>query len=75
MRSLYNPLKKDFTYEILDDDNNPRSLLMKSHEITYFDDFEGNFMEKHLIDEIKNQRGIGLISEEELNDIKKEINV
>ena len=75
MKALYNPLNKDFSYEILDDNNKPHTLFILSHEIAYFEDSEAAFMEKHLIDEIKNDREIGLISEAELNEIKKEINV
>ena len=54
---LYNPLLKDFEYPWYDDHNEAHTLRLPSLVITTLPKAQGDFMLKHLIDEIINERG------------------
>ena len=57
MKTLFNPLMTDFSVEWFDDDNKSHILKMRSMEFTKFEDYQSEFVKKHLADEIYNVRG------------------
>ena len=72
-KPLYNPLPYDFTYELFNDDNEIVSHTIHSLEIEYYESSTYDFLKKHLIDAISNDRELGLYDMEGLAQIKKEI--
>ena len=71
--ALFNPLSSDFSYTWLDDNNTPINLTIPAISIEYFTPPQANFMAKHLSDEIMNRRGYAKNTEEQRNEILKEI--
>jgi hypothetical protein len=72
---LFNPLKDDFSYEWLNDDNDKIVLSIPGREIAYFDKPRAEFLAKHLADAVYNERGGSSNSEEDYREIYKEIYV
>jgi hypothetical protein len=73
---LYNPLTNDFSYTWFDDNNKGHVLVLPSLVITELPEAQGKFMEKHLIDEIINQREDTKMGyEHQVEKIKKEVEV
>lgn len=74
-RKIYNPLLHDFSYTWLDDENSSHNLMIPSMDYIEFSDAQADFMERHLIDHIINERGVRLNRYDDRDEIKKEINI
>lgn len=72
-KPLYNPLNKEFSYEILDDNNQAHTHTIPSYDTAYFDPPVYEIMKTHLKDAIKNDRNVGLYELEVEAQIEKEI--
>lgn len=72
-KPLFNPLDHEFSYEILDNNNQPVMYIMPSLEISYFEEHIYPIMKKHLIDVISNERELGLYDMEKLKQIESEV--
>ncbi len=72
---LFNPLSTDFKYDIRNDDNSLKTLVMPAQEMTWFEPFEAEYMTKHLTDVIYHLRGNKVNHEVDIETIRKEIEV
>ena len=73
---IYNPLLKDFEYIWYDDHNEAHTLRLPSLVITTLPKSQGEFMLKHLTDEIINTRGNTKKGHDaQAEEIKKEVEV
>jgi hypothetical protein len=57
-RPLYNCLDYDFLFEWFDDKNEVHILKIPSLDIAYFPEGQYEFMKKHLLDDVIEQRGV-----------------
>lgn len=55
---LYNPLKTDFVYEWLDDQDRPSLITLPSQVLTELPEPQALFMAKHLTDTVCLEKGI-----------------
>lgn len=74
-KALFNPLSKDFSFEWLDDNNNPHVLVIKSQEIGRFPPHQYEFMRRHLADEILHIRELNPYKADTMKEIYKEIDL
>ena len=74
--SLFNPLSKEFTQELLNDKNEPVIYTMPSYQISYFEPHIAFLMEKHLANAVADERDAPLYDRlTDLKEIRKEIRV
>ena len=76
MKTLFNPLSKDFsiTYDI-NENKSPVEFKIRALDFGEFPDPVAENMIKHLSDEVMHTRGIKLNAEDDLKEIREEIEV
>ena len=74
-KALFNPLFSDFTWEYLNDNNQPTQATMPGYQISRFPVWLADLMEKHLIDHILNERGIKTSYEVDRAELKEQIEI
>ena len=73
LKSLFNPLRTDFTVFLRDDDNKPQEYKIRSMEIETFPSYIADIIIKKLVTAIQNERNIDPIKKDEEEKIVKEI--
>jgi hypothetical protein len=75
LKTIFNPLKRDFVDRIRDDDNQEREYKIRSMETGTFPTYITNHVRKHLIDAVKNEREISGTDLKAIEEIEKEVDV
>lgn len=70
---LLNPLSRDVTYELLDDNNKPQSFTLQSMTVSTHPKYRADILLKRLMDEVINDRKIGFPGPNDREKILQEI--
>lgn len=72
--AVYNPLDTDFitAYDV-EGNGEPQTFVVPAHEIAYFNTLVGNYVKKHLTDEVLNTRGVATNVDDARLEVMKEI--
>lgn len=71
--SLYNPLNHDITIERFNDENTIEKYTIPTMSAITFPAYIANFLKRHLVDEIINERRIGIVTPEKRREIEEEV--
>jgi hypothetical protein len=74
-KSIFNPLREDFTVSYLDENNKPRDYTIRSMEIETFPTYLADHIIKHLITAVQDERSLNLTNTKLIEEIRKEIEV